>query len=235
MIKIAKPKESDLFEPVKKWLEEAEYEVFSEVQPRSGGKRADVVGKNGKCICIVELKTSLTLDLMDQAYNWLKHAHYVYIAIPKRSKRINKLVFDWLHQHRIGLLEVDGKYVYEDKGARFNRPTSKKLNWEEILVDEHKTWLKGGSSGGGFVTEYKLTMKRVEDYLSKSRHGYTYGIKDTKPKDGWVTISQILDHCETHYRSPKPSLSNALQDIRIDWCETKKEKGRLWFRYKYIE
>lgn len=60
MVKI---KESELFEPVKEWLEEKGYEVFSEVSPRySGGKRADIIGRNSRAIAIVELKTTLSLE-----------------------------------------------------------------------------------------------------------------------------------------------------------------------------
>ncbi|MCL6599808.1 MAG: hypothetical protein K6T81_13895 [Alicyclobacillus macrosporangiidus] len=56
-------KETDLFEPVKKWLEERDFIVYSEVQ---FDRRADVVGRLGNILVVVELKTSLSLDLIEQ-------------------------------------------------------------------------------------------------------------------------------------------------------------------------
>ncbi|MGG4438386.1 hypothetical protein AAXE64_27930 [Priestia megaterium] len=219
-------KESDLFVPVKEWLEEKGYEVFSEVQHGWGGKRADVVGRIGKCICIVEMKTSLSMDVIEQAISWTPYAHYIYIAIPKRKAPIRHFIQQLLRQHRIGILEVSSRnWVSDYHKAHFNRPSmldwtsgSKRFNWNNILKEEHKTWLPGGSAGGGYVTDYKITIQSVKDYLRRQKD--------------WVSINDILTHCETHYASPKPSLAQALINFENDWCEVKKIGRKNHYRMK---
>ncbi|MCR8860367.1 hypothetical protein NQ113_24665 [Bacillus pseudomycoides] len=227
---MARLKESDLFEPVKEWLEEQGYEVFSEVSPKyAGNRRADIIGKHGPAIAIVEMKTSLSLELLDQAYFWKRLGHYIYVAIPRRTKQVPVIIKEFLKKEGIGLLEIDmkSKWIYQREKAKFNRPFYR-IHWEEELLLEHKTWLTGGSAGGGYVTTYKLAMEEVKGFLKRQ-----YG-RDKMEKtnhEGWRTLKEILDHCETHYSQPKPSLSQALRKYEADWCECKNEKGRVYFRY----
>jgi hypothetical protein len=242
-----KLKETDLFEPVKAWLEERGWEVYSEVETSYG--RADIVVKQHPAYGVVEMKTSLTHDLIDQALRWVGCVNYIWIAIPYRSRRrtIPQYVKELFKDKGIGVLEVRQKDdltgyfplpdiyssnfessndVYCSIPARFNRIIHRKvkyvarryIGWEELLTEEHKTWLQGGSSGGGYVTPYKMTMKKVKEFLRKNRK--------------WVSIKEILDHCETHYASPKSSLANALLNFEREWCEAQKIDGKWYFRYK---
>jgi hypothetical protein len=213
--------EQELFDPVKKWLEERGYEVYAEVELPYG--RADVVATHGAVKCVVEMKTSLTMELIDQAYRWLHLAHYVYIAVPRRKKPIPLIVRNLLREKRIGILTVCPRYygVNHQMPARFNRPTLKGVkwfNWDNYLYEEQKTWVKGGTNNGGHVTPYKLTIKKIQEYLYRRRD--------------WKSIREILEHCETHYAHPKPSLTKALLDFENDWCEAKKENGMWFFRHK---
>lgn len=225
-------KEQDLFEPVKGWLENNGYEVFSEVSPRRINRRADVVGKCGKAILIVELKTTLSLELIDQAYYWKRYAHYIYVAIPKRRKEIPQIIRDYLKKEGIGLIEVslrDHEIIVREK-AKFNRPfLPHKINWEKELLPEHKTWLKGGSSGGGYVTPFKITIENIKRYLYQERFKW---ISQYTGDEGWRTIDNILEHCETHYANPKNTVSSILRNNQFDWCECKKENGQWFFRFK---
>ena len=215
-------KESDLFNPIKEWLEDRNYEVFAEVAAFRG--RADVVGRINKCICVVEMKTSLSLDVIEQAINWKPYAHYIYIAIPKRKTPIRHFLEVLLRNQRIGILEVDKRgWIYQSSRAYFNRPYmldkgSKRYDWDNILKEEHKTWLVGGSAGGGYVTDYKITIEKVKTYLRRQKE--------------WVSINDILDHCETHYGSPKSSLASALLKFENEWCEVEKIGRRNHYRMK---
>lgn len=225
--------ESDLFEPVKKWLEEREYEVFSEVEVPSASGRIDVVGKKKPAYCAVEMKTSLSLELVDQAVKRRQAFHYIYIAIPKRKKEIPFFIERILMKEKIGILLIDVKYgnVSCCLPARFNRPifSTKYSKLESILTEEHKTWLKGGSNGGGYVTPYKLTMERVKEYLYGERYKWA---SVHEGDEGWRSINNILDHCETHYGSPKSSLSNALRKFEEEWCESMVIGRKLHYRFK---
>ncbi|MGF9814306.1 hypothetical protein [Bacillus toyonensis] len=78
-----KLKESDLFAPVKSFLiENGCSNVYGEVLG------CDVLGLHGTCDIIVELKTTLSFKLIDQALDRLNYGHYVYIAIPQRKGQI---------------------------------------------------------------------------------------------------------------------------------------------------
>ena len=49
----------------------------------------------------------------------------------------------------------------------------------------------------------------------------------------WVTVDDILDHCDTHYRNPKASVMATLKEKwNQDWCESKLENRRRYFRMK---
>src|SRR5690606_26527703 len=134
-------KETDLYEPVKKLLEDIGYEVYAEVQPYQGGKRADVVGIMGPAVCVVEMKTSLSMELIEQAYLWTNRAHYVFIAVPMRRKGLPHFVHFILKKLNIGLIEVGGYWSANvTVKPRFNRIDRKRnINWHSIVRPEHQT------------------------------------------------------------------------------------------------
>ena len=218
-----KIKESDLFPAVKEWLEERGYEVYSEVKCKGNSGRADVVGKSGNLITVVEMKISVSLALIEQAFRWKRLANYVYVAIPKPQKGVHWFAARMLRREGIGILFIDCKsrepWAYANCEPKLNRKIESYLR--EALREEHKNGPPGGHAGGGYVTEYKLTIKRVKEFLQwRTRNGE------------WLTITEVLEDCWTHYHTPKQSLSNALLKIESDWCEAKKINGRWHFRFK---
>lgn len=217
-------KETDLFQPVKEFFEAEGYTVYSEVE--CGPGRADIVAVNGSVLAVVELKTTLSLELYLQALRWKGFANYVYIAVPRPKKGHGREVDDILQHEGIGMFtvrELERGRPRADlelyPSAKFMRRISPALM--NALREEHRTWAPGGTNSGGYVTDYKLMMQRVKNFL-QGVHNW----------DGWAPLSLILDHCETHYANPKQSLAKALLTIEAGWCETKKENGRLYFRYK---
>lgn len=220
-------KETDLFEPVKKWLEDGGYEVYSEVLMNRSDYRADIVALCKPVVTVVEMKTSLTLELLGQAVRWKGFANYIYIAIPKRRRyHIPRYVETLLLREGIGLLEVAERYgevvckPHYHVQPKFHRRISNRLR--DSITEYHKDFSPpGGHQGGGYITPYRVTMIRVQEYL-KRRY----------LNDGWATVKEILENVSTHYSSPKSSLAKALVTLEQDWCETKKENGKLYFRYK---
>lgn len=218
-------KETDLFEPVKEWLEERGYEVYTEVTSSLAGGRADIVAVSGPAVTVVEMKRSLSLDLLAQAVRWKLFSNYIYIAVPaRRNNRVSGYVRGFLQREGIGLIEVvfpEAKssylqpYAINTERCRFNRRIDDHLR--ESLTEKHKE-LPGGHAGGGYVTTYSQTIDRVKDYLWR--------------QGDWISMNDILDHCETHYASPKSSLAVALRKWEGDWCESKVIKGKLHFRYR---
>lgn len=79
---IRKPKETDLYPPVKALLEGQGYEVKGEVGA------ADIVACRGdEDPVIVELKTGFTLALINQAIDRLSITDNVYVAVPRMAGR----------------------------------------------------------------------------------------------------------------------------------------------------
>jgi len=77
-------RESDLGPPVVEWLREQGYDVYQEVEMHQGGPRADIVGVRGQVLFVVELKKSLSLDVIAQAAYWRRYAHFAAVAVPAR-------------------------------------------------------------------------------------------------------------------------------------------------------
>lgn len=219
-------KETDLFPPLKEWLENAGYEVFTEVQSGQGGNRADIVAVQKPIITIVEMKVTLSLDLIGQAVRWKPYANFIYVAVPRsKSRHYNDYAQQLLEREGIGLLEVDeagrrGSHVANYIKPKFNRRISNQMR--ETLVAQHKD-LPGGHSGGGYVTPYKLTIDRVKEFL---------GSWSIERSGGWATMAEILQHCETHYCSPKASLAAAMKGFESRHFESKIMNRKLHFRLK---
>lgn len=224
-------KETDLFEPIKKWLEDGGNEVYSEVRAKRTFRRADVVGVHGGILTVVEMKTGISLDLIEQAVGWRNRAHYIYVAIPKPKTHLNEFARKLLQQHGIGILTVnlgdDAQSVslYRNHKPKLNRRIVNDLS--EALTEYHKNALPGGSSGGGYVTTYSLTMMRIKEYLENELQ-----TRRTRDREGWRTTNEILDDVTTHWSSPKPSLAHALREFEQDWCEWRKQGGKLEFRFR---
>lgn len=97
-------KETDLFDPVRLFLENLGYAVQGEV------KDCDVVATRGEDTIIVELKRSFNLKLVYQAIERQTIAEHVYVAIPRpikgqRDKTFTNMV-RLLKRLELGLLTV---------------------------------------------------------------------------------------------------------------------------------
>ena len=214
-------RESDLYGPVKIYLEEADFEVFTEVLPQASNipyfnhGRADIVAICRPVLAVVELKNTLSLDLIAQAVRWKGFANQVFVATPYPKMGYNRFALKLLKQEGIGLLAVQHEYVRMRLSPRTDSRAI--TTWKSILNDDYKE-LPGGHSGGGYLTIYKKMIRNIKEYLRIR-------------KSQWVPIENILDSCHTHYAHPKQSLASALIKIEHAWCESKKENGKLYFRY----
>lgn len=228
-------KETDLFPAVKNWLTERHYEVYAEVPGVSG--RADVIGRQGKILVNVELKKQLSFELLGQAIERKQYFHYVYIGIPKRKTHLPRLAYDIIRREGIGILDIytGSNWASRSLPAKFNRPPlHHRINWDDTLRIEYKDHV-GGGNGPHLWTPYKLMIKMVRNYLVGIRRSDDLRAKHGGHRNyGWVSIDEILNNCEAdrHYSAPKPSLSNALRNIEHEWCEIKKEDGKLYYRAK---
>ena len=72
-------KESQLFPPLKRYLEAQGYTVHGEV------KNCDIVARRGEELLVVELKSAISLNLLIQAGERKELSDSVYIAVPVPS------------------------------------------------------------------------------------------------------------------------------------------------------
>lgn len=215
--KMTKLKESDLFHPVKKFLLESGCShVYGEVQ------NCDILGINGSCNVIVELKTSLSFKLIDQALDRLKRGQYVYIAIPKRKNAVPRCVKEILTTNKIGLIEVGKRSVKVSIPAKYNRLANKRKAYLRMRrnIKTYNEVQVGGVKSGESITDYSITIGNIKEFMERQT-------------GKWFTVEEILEHCETHYKNPKPSVVATLKaKWNQDWCETKTENRKRYFRMR---
>ena len=93
--------ETDLYEPVKRFLETQGYTVKSEI------KSCDVVAMRGdEALLIVELKTALTLQLIYQAMDRLTMTDSVYVAVARPKRGIAASALKLCRRLGIGLIII---------------------------------------------------------------------------------------------------------------------------------
>ncbi len=167
-----KIKETDLYGPVKKYLEKIGYRVKSEV------KDCDIVAVNKlDVIVIVELKVSVNLKLILQANSRKSMTDNVYVGIPEGAAvlkgRTKKREFiKLLKQLSIGLIIVNlskgtalplvdpGQY----KPRQNNRKKASLMKEFNDLRGDPNT---GGSrKGAGIITAYRQKAVDIAEYLS---------------------------------------------------------------------
>lgn len=175
-------KETDLYLPLKKLLEEQGYEVKAEVQNCDvvAIKQA-TVNKSVQPPTIIELKLSLNLEVILQAVDRLSLSSIIYIGVPnsctalkkKKRKRIIKL----LKMLGIGLVAIDPKrgtaHVIVDPTTYQPRQSKPRQQWliDEFVARAGDPNLGGASTKSGRMTAYKQQAIEISNYLSK--HGAT--------------------------------------------------------------
>lgn len=212
-------KESDLFLPVKKMLENDLFcEVHGEVLD------FDVVGIGKGYNVIVEMKTSMSLQLLDQVTDRCGKADYIFVAVPKRKKPISRVAKRYLKSIKVGIIKVDLDIPFASIALWGGRQRTK-YKLEDKVNDRTRNTI-GGVTSSEMRTDYKDTLYKIKLYLKR----YS---RINKRKGGWVSIEDLLNSIETHYKNPKPSLVATLQEEwNKDWIETKVIDGVRHFRLK---
>jgi hypothetical protein len=173
-----KLKETSIGSVVSSYLENNDWECWKEVE--HNGRVADIVAVKFPLTVVVECKTTLNMDVMEQAERWMRinNAHSVYVAVPyAKGRDFAKKV---LKRFGIGLItcyySTNGWSVKTEVSPAINRKA--KPSWG--LLEEQKTSV-AGTFGGGHITPWKLSINNIRMYLS--RYGPT-NIKDVLKNTG---------------------------------------------------
>ncbi|ACV63253.1 hypothetical protein Dtox_2444 [Desulfofarcimen acetoxidans DSM 771] len=219
-----KMKESDMFLPIKQYLEEEGYMVYAEVP--CYGKTADIVAVKGKLVTVIETKLTMNIKLLEQVFEWRHKAHYIYAAVPQKT-RISLLVRKLLIDYGIGIIYLDidttsdrpyCSRVYKYSPARLFRKIGaetyngfRPLLWEQHIIPEHSLNISGVRHADIRMSRYKLMMRHVKRLLT--------------PKEEGMSIDELANTLDTYYSNPKIGLYNALKKHESDWCEIFKKPG----------
>lgn len=215
-------KEADLFEPVKELLltKIGCDAVYAEVL------HYDVVGTVGRQDVIVEMKKQLNFKVIEQAVDAKRNAHYVFVAVPETKGGISRIVRQFLTYHGVGLILVKegpgGKRyadIYTGLFAAFNRRTGDIR--KHIRIGYHDQ-ITGGHKMGDFdyQSDYTLMIDDVKRYVRRR-----------SPE--WVTVEDILAHCQCYYARPKTQLAATLRaHWNSSWIEHRVDNRKTHFRYR---
>ena len=166
-------KESDLYLPLKRFLESQNYEVKGEVQD------CDALAVRGKeTPVVVELKLSLNLEVVLQAVERLSLTPKVYIGIPKQCKIMNRRrrhIIKLLRMLGLGLVVIDldqesgSVKVLLDPGEY--RPRKSKRRQERLLGEFVKRVgdpnFGGTDKRKGIMTVYRQRALAIARFLQK--------------------------------------------------------------------
>lgn len=165
-------RETDLYEPIKRFLEGQGYEVKGEI-----GKVDVVACRGDEAPVLVELKTTFSLSLFHQAVERLSVSDVVYLAVPHKPGKIFarsvKRNAALCRRLGIGLITVrlkDGLVqVHVDPGPyrpRISVPKKARLlkEFAKRVGDPNS----GGATRQGLITAYRQDALRCLVHLAKN-------------------------------------------------------------------
>lgn len=160
-------RESDLYEPIKNYLEALGYDVKAEV------KDCDVAAVRGEELIVVELKKGFTLEVVYQALRRQRLADSVYIAVPlpKRGYMAPRYkdTLQLCKQLELGLIFVGFTTAGQPQvdvavHPQEPKPPRKNPKKRKVLLAEHAG--RTGSHNTGGVTRRKILTVYKENALS---------------------------------------------------------------------
>lgn len=189
-------KETDLYAPVKAWLEALGFEVKAEVGA------ADVVALREGAMTVVELKTGFSLTLLQQAVARQAMTDNVYVAVPRWGGRQGWRAFKGnvglCKRLGVGVLSVrleDGFVQVHADPVEF-RPRKSRAKTGRVLSEFQR--LEGdpnvGGSRGARMTAYRQDCERLVAHLAA--HGPMKGAEVAKAT-GVKTATRMM--ADNHY------------------------------------
>lgn len=207
--------EKDVAAAVIEWLERAGWEVFQEVQVTQYGRIADIVAMRGGTSWMIEAKTNLTLQLLEQGHYWTAWASRSSIAFPAvekgegGTKRARWFAEQICRTLGIGMLELthrdyettalgpDGKITLEEILIPKEKPAAPN-DIKQYLRERHKHYAQAGSAGHDHWTPFKETRDKAIAFI-QAHPG--------------CTMTELIAGIDHHYRSRGDARKNLLKWI----------------------
>lgn len=178
-------------------LSECGYEVYQEVPltyfDSIGVKRADIVYVHQsipKIVGVVECKSTLSTQLLDQAYKWTSYAHHIWVAAPCSRRGISPVVMMILEHLGIGLMVVDDDGIHIRINPKINRKAYATAI-RKSLNDKQKTENVAGMKYGHW-TPFKETCFNLLRFVEKHPG---------------CSLKESIGSIDTHYRRDATALT----------------------------
>ncbi len=158
--------EVELAEKFVKEFENRGFDVYQEVKVCGGC--ADIIAVVDGLVTIVEVKRSLTISLLDQAYSWVKYANFVYIAVPHSRERSRYFAFRICRNFGFGVLTINKNEIIKEVETPRRQRETKADRILKALRPEHKTYCKAGSRFGKRFTPFTETCGLLVKYVNEN-------------------------------------------------------------------
>lgn len=161
-------KETEVAACVVRMLKAGGWTVYQEVQTSGGA--ADIVGVNGDRTCIVEVKNSLSLDLIGQAWQWMRWGAASFVSVAHLATRqhwsrpaLQELGIGQIIVRSIGDGRTDLFDVYQGRELK----VEKHFDIRKWLHEDQLDGLPAGSNGGGRSTPFSRTVRDLTKWVAE--------------------------------------------------------------------
>lgn len=156
--------EQQLATTIVEWLTAEGWEVYHEVEIPCGG-RPDIVAVRGSLRWAIEVKTSLTLTVLEQAQRNLPYFHLSSYAVPAPTRLPHGNPKGWYFAHDLarrlgfGALRVLPESPRRDRVVEDVTPKLMRRPCAIRLHEGQKTAVQAGSASGGYWTPFRNTAE----------------------------------------------------------------------------
>jgi hypothetical protein len=204
--------EVELAAQVVAWLAGRGWTVHQEVEMGRGGPRCDLVAVRGRTVWAIECKTGVGLSVLEQAHQWLRHAHRVSVAT-RRTR--NAFAARVLRDYGVGWLTVGSRVRAVVAPAERRRISDRLI---ASLADEQRTFAPAGNAAARFWSPWKATVAEVQAWAAAHPAG---------------TFADLVRGIRHHYRTAataRSCLRRHLEEGLVSGVRLTREGGRLVVR-----
>lgn len=203
--------EVELAAHVVAWLRGRGWTVHQEVEMGRGGPRCDLVAVRGRLLWAIECKTGVGLAVLEQAHQWLPHAHRVSVAT-RRTR--NAFAARVLRDYGVGWLAVGGPgRVRPVVAPAERRRISERLS--RSLAQEQMTFAPAGNARARFWSPWKATVAEIQAWSA------------AHPSAAFADLVRSIRH---HYRTAataRSCLRRHIEDGLVPGVRLERAGGRL--------
>jgi len=220
--------ETELYKPLKDFAKKNNYTIWAEVANKAvrQSRAIDSVIFTGTEYWSVELKTSLKLDVIEQAIRNLKYFNKSIIAVPATTKMYpgRSLAFKIIKDYNLSLIEIyrkdessyeipaDNPFTIESKSHE--RTLDGRRDITKWLFQEQKK-STGGSSSHDEFTRKKDALKKIHVFLQMNGIG---------------TLNDLLEASGKYFGDTKQTFS-AIKKYGQSFCRQIEIDGITLFEY----